>query len=90
MWEECVVMSIVRGSLVVKVTDSWPRCHAFKPSTAEDRRVRGRYLLNLSKPTSSGWYGSLENGRGCQLRCRPCHLAMLQNDEVRHQKSFSS
>ncbi|GFW41247.1 hypothetical protein TNCV_1002401 [Trichonephila clavipes] len=25
-----------RGSLVVKVTDSWPECHEFEPSTAED------------------------------------------------------
>ncbi|GFV66613.1 hypothetical protein TNCV_1612221 [Trichonephila clavipes] len=26
----------VRGSLVVKVTDSWPACHEFEPNTVED------------------------------------------------------
>ncbi|GFW18596.1 hypothetical protein TNCV_1222571 [Trichonephila clavipes] len=30
-----------RGSLEVKVTDSWPAYHEFKPSTAEDPPSRG-------------------------------------------------
>ncbi|GFX40796.1 hypothetical protein TNCV_3760201 [Trichonephila clavipes] len=30
-----------RGSLEVKVTDSWPAYHEFKPSTSEDPPCRG-------------------------------------------------
>ncbi|GFX17805.1 DUF4817 domain-containing protein [Trichonephila clavipes] len=38
-----------RGSLVMKVTDSWPACREFEPSTAEDSPCRGgRYTLNMS------------------------------------------
>ncbi|GFV19142.1 hypothetical protein TNCV_3223601 [Trichonephila clavipes] len=29
------------GTLVVKVTDSWPACHEFEPSTVEDPPCRG-------------------------------------------------
>ncbi|PRD37919.1 UNVERIFIED_CONTAM: hypothetical protein NCL1_04689 [Trichonephila clavipes] len=28
------------GSLVAKVTDSWPTCHEFKPNAAEDPPCR--------------------------------------------------
>ncbi|GFV21692.1 tyrosine-protein phosphatase 10D [Trichonephila clavipes] len=30
-------VALVRGNLVVNVTDSWPTCHGFEPSTAEAR-----------------------------------------------------
>ncbi|GFY03400.1 hypothetical protein TNCV_1173581 [Trichonephila clavipes] len=30
-----------RGSLVVKVTDSWPACHEFEPITTADPPCRG-------------------------------------------------
>ncbi|GFV18986.1 hypothetical protein TNCV_4758711 [Trichonephila clavipes] len=29
------------GILTVKVTDSWPACHEFEPSTAEDPPCKG-------------------------------------------------
>ncbi|GFX91084.1 hypothetical protein TNCV_5107141 [Trichonephila clavipes] len=39
------------GSLAVKVTDSWPVYHEFKPSAAEEPhcRVGERCTLNLSR-----------------------------------------
>ncbi|GFV88631.1 hypothetical protein TNCV_1244411 [Trichonephila clavipes] len=37
-----------RSSLVIKVTDSWPACHEFESSTAEDPPCRGRRcMLNI-------------------------------------------
>ncbi|GFW34160.1 hypothetical protein TNCV_288421 [Trichonephila clavipes] len=52
-------------------------------------RKRERCTLNLSRAqTSSHWYGNLK--RGCQLRCRPRHLTMLQSYEVRRQKPSCS
>ncbi|GFY05689.1 hypothetical protein TNCV_4403561 [Trichonephila clavipes] len=43
-------LSRSRGSLVVKVTDSWPTCHEFEPSVTEDppREEGGRCTLNVS------------------------------------------
>ncbi|GFV18439.1 hypothetical protein TNCV_4468751 [Trichonephila clavipes] len=39
-----------RGSLVIKVTDSWPACHEFKPGTTEDPPCRGgRCTLNMPR-----------------------------------------
>ncbi|GFW96144.1 hypothetical protein TNCV_958571 [Trichonephila clavipes] len=39
-----------RGSLVVKVRDSWPTCHDFERSTAEDPPCReGRCTLNMPR-----------------------------------------
>ncbi|GFU70415.1 hypothetical protein TNCV_3442321 [Trichonephila clavipes] len=39
-----------RGSLVVKVTDSWPACHEFELCTAEDQQcTEGRCTLNKSR-----------------------------------------
>ncbi|GFV22651.1 hypothetical protein TNCV_2078411 [Trichonephila clavipes] len=39
-----------RGSLVVKVTDSWLVCYGFQPSTAKDPPCRGgRCTLNVSR-----------------------------------------
>ncbi|PRD30612.1 UNVERIFIED_CONTAM: hypothetical protein NCL1_25897 [Trichonephila clavipes] len=37
------------GSLMVKITDSWPAYHDFDPSTTEDSPCReGRCTLNMS------------------------------------------
>ncbi|GFY24778.1 hypothetical protein TNCV_2689691 [Trichonephila clavipes] len=47
---ESTLPSPSRGSLVVKVTDSWPVCHEFKPCTTEDPPFSGgRCTLNLSR-----------------------------------------
>ncbi|GFV10390.1 transposable element Tcb1 transposase [Trichonephila clavipes] len=52
------------------------------------RRVGQRCTLNLSRAeTSSLWCGVVvRRGGGCQLKCRPRHLTMVQNYVVRHQK----
>ncbi|GFV19138.1 hypothetical protein TNCV_3223561 [Trichonephila clavipes] len=41
-----------RGSLVVKVTDSWPACHQFQPSTAEDPPCRGAMHVKSVKSSN--------------------------------------
>ncbi|GFU57557.1 hypothetical protein TNCV_3637191 [Trichonephila clavipes] len=39
-----------RGSLDVKVMNSWSACHEFEPSTAEDPPCRGcRCTLNIAR-----------------------------------------
>ncbi|GFX95416.1 hypothetical protein TNCV_3684681 [Trichonephila clavipes] len=42
----CLIDSCGRGSLVVKVTDSWPTCRAFESRTAEDPLRREAMHLN--------------------------------------------
>ncbi|GFU12255.1 hypothetical protein TNCV_4600541 [Trichonephila clavipes] len=78
-------------TLMVKKTDSWPAYHEFQLSTAEDLPCRGTmYVKSVEAQTSFRWCG-VEVRRGeCQLRCRPRHLTMVQNDEVSHQKLWSS
>ncbi|GFW57264.1 uncharacterized protein TNCV_541781 [Trichonephila clavipes] len=50
-------------------------------------RVGQRCTLNLSRAeTSSHWCGVVVRRAGCQLRRRPRHLTMVQNDVVRRQK----
>ncbi|GFW06050.1 uncharacterized protein TNCV_4478441 [Trichonephila clavipes] len=54
-------------------------------------RVGQRCTLNLSRAeTSSRWSGVVVRRRGCQLRCRPRHLTMVQNYVVRRQKPSCS
>ncbi|GFW56382.1 hypothetical protein TNCV_2088911 [Trichonephila clavipes] len=48
-----------RGSLVVKVTDSWPACQGFEPCTAEDPLCRETMeIKSVEAQTSSRWCGS--------------------------------
>ncbi|GFV51934.1 uncharacterized protein TNCV_1322871 [Trichonephila clavipes] len=55
------------------------------------RRVRQRCTLNLSRAEmSSRWCGVAVRRGGCQLRCRPRHLTMVQNYVVRRQKPSCS
>ncbi|GFW14525.1 uncharacterized protein TNCV_2358491 [Trichonephila clavipes] len=75
-----------RGSLVDKVTDSWPVCQEFDSRTAEYPPCRGAMhvkSVQSSNVLSVAWCGSLE--RNCQLRYRLPHLAMVQKDEVLRQ-----
>ncbi|GFW71910.1 hypothetical protein TNCV_3220861 [Trichonephila clavipes] len=74
-----------RGSLIVKITDSWLACHEFKPITAEDPQCRETMLCRELKrpPVGVVW----KSGEG---QCRPLHLTMVQNYEVRRQKPSSS
>ncbi|GFV93528.1 uncharacterized protein TNCV_1988411 [Trichonephila clavipes] len=61
------------------------------PVPLKTRRVGYRCTLNLSRAeTSSHWCGVVVRRRGCQLRCRPRHLTMVQDYVVRRQKPSCS
>ncbi|GFS49226.1 uncharacterized protein TNCV_2410521 [Trichonephila clavipes] len=61
------------------------------PVPLKTRRVGQRCTLNLSRAeTSSRWCGVVVRRGGCQLRCHPRHLTMVQNYVVRRQKPSSS
>ncbi|GFX81726.1 uncharacterized protein TNCV_317301 [Trichonephila clavipes] len=61
------------------------------PVPLKTRRVGQRCTLNLSRAeTSSRWCGVVVWRGGCQLRCRPRHLTMVQNYVVRRQKPTRS
>ncbi|GFX64126.1 uncharacterized protein TNCV_2090241 [Trichonephila clavipes] len=61
------------------------------PVPLKTRRVGQRCMLNLSRAeTSSRWCGVVVRRGGCQLRCRPRHLTMVQNYVVRRQKPSCS
>ncbi|GFX07959.1 uncharacterized protein TNCV_1236401 [Trichonephila clavipes] len=61
------------------------------PVLLKTRRVGQRCTLNLSRAeTSSRWCGVVVRRGGCQLRCRPRHLTMVQNYVVRRQKPSCS
>ncbi|GFV09896.1 uncharacterized protein TNCV_2318261 [Trichonephila clavipes] len=61
------------------------------PVLLKTRRVGQRCMLNLSRAqTSSRWCGVVARRRGCQLRCRPRHLTMVQNYVVRRRKPSCS
>ncbi|GFX41401.1 hypothetical protein TNCV_1654841 [Trichonephila clavipes] len=48
-----------RGNQVVKVTDSWPACHAFEPSIGEDPPCKGSRctLKYVEAQTYNHWCG---------------------------------
>ncbi|GFX89218.1 MFS-type transporter SLC18B1 [Trichonephila clavipes] len=61
------------------------------PVPLKTRRVGQQCTLNLSRAeTSSRWCGVVVRRGGCQLRCRPRHLTMVQNYVVRRQKPLCS
>ncbi|GFV20570.1 hypothetical protein TNCV_776161 [Trichonephila clavipes] len=63
-----------------------------EPSTTKDLPCRGEMhvkSVERSDILPLVWCGSEEKG-GCQLKCRPCHMTMVQNYEVRLQKSSCS
>ncbi|GFX20256.1 hypothetical protein TNCV_1438151 [Trichonephila clavipes] len=65
-----------RGSLVVKVMDSWLACNEFQPSDAEDSPCWGSMLVKSVEAHTSSI--------GKVWKCRPRHLTMVQNYEDRH------
>ncbi|GFT17090.1 uncharacterized protein TNCV_4738221 [Trichonephila clavipes] len=72
------------GSPVVKVSDHGRHVMSSSPVPLKTRRGGQRCTLNLSRAqTSSRWCGVVVRERGCQLRCRPRHLTMVQNYVVR-------
>ncbi|GFT59909.1 uncharacterized protein TNCV_705281 [Trichonephila clavipes] len=61
------------------------------PVPLKTRRVGQRCTLNLSRAEmSSRWCGVVVRRGGCQLRCRPRHLTMVQNYVARRQKPLCS
>ncbi|GFU72313.1 uncharacterized protein TNCV_1136421 [Trichonephila clavipes] len=87
---------LVWGGIVAAVAE-WYRYRTVacfvtgsNPVPLKTRRVGQRCTLNLSRAeTSSRWCGVVRRG-GCQLRCRPRHLTMVQNYVVRRQKPSCS
>ncbi|GFW39940.1 uncharacterized protein TNCV_5116231 [Trichonephila clavipes] len=83
--------SIGCGSPVVKVSNHGRHVMSSIPVPLKTRRVGQRCTLNLSRAeTSSRWCGVVVRRGGCQLRCRPRHLTMVQNYVVRRQKPSGS
>ncbi|GFV47796.1 uncharacterized protein TNCV_3383261 [Trichonephila clavipes] len=79
------------GSPVGKVSDHGRHVMSSSPVPLKTRRVGQRCTLNLWRAeTSSSWSGVVVRRRGCQLRCRPRHLTMVQNYVVRRQKPSCS
>ncbi|GFU86679.1 uncharacterized protein TNCV_2880991 [Trichonephila clavipes] len=79
------------GSPVVRVSDHGRYVMSSSPVPLKTRRVGQRCTLNLSRAqTSSRWCGVVVRRGGCQLRCRPRHLTMVQNYVVRRQKPSCS
>ncbi|GFW75657.1 hypothetical protein TNCV_4428401 [Trichonephila clavipes] len=79
------------GSLVVKVTDSWPACHKFELSTSENPQRRKAILVkSVEAQTYSCGCGVVVRRGRRRLRCHPRHLTMVLNNKVRHQRLSSS
>ncbi|GFV42949.1 uncharacterized protein TNCV_629621 [Trichonephila clavipes] len=78
------------GSLVVKVTDHGRHVMNSSPVPLKTRRVNERSTLNLSRVQTSSRLCGVLGRRECLLRCRPRHLIIVQNNEVRHQMSLCS
>ncbi|GFV81146.1 uncharacterized protein TNCV_3742071 [Trichonephila clavipes] len=75
------------GSPVVKVSDHGRYVNSSSPVPPKTRSVGEGCTLNLSRAqTSSLWCGVVVRIERCQLRCRPHHLTMVPNEEVRCQK----
>ncbi|GFU84535.1 hypothetical protein TNCV_3915661 [Trichonephila clavipes] len=87
---EKVIQQIVRlikrgrSRLVIKVTESWPTCHELQPGTVEEPLIEGIDAQKRS-PVGEAW-----KEEGGQFMCRPRHLTMVRNSEVRLQKLSSS
>ncbi|GFU39087.1 uncharacterized protein TNCV_1849881 [Trichonephila clavipes] len=74
------------GSPVEKVSDHGRHIMSSSPVPLKTRHVGQRCALNLSRAhTSSSLCGVVVRRWWCQLRCRPRHLTMVQNYEVRDQ-----
>ncbi|GFV56269.1 uncharacterized protein TNCV_106251 [Trichonephila clavipes] len=86
------MVTVAAVALVVKVLDrSWHVMSSRSPVLLKIRRVGERCTLNLSRAQASTRWCDVVVRRGrCQLRRRPRHLTMAQNDEVHRQKPSSS
>ncbi|GFY05255.1 uncharacterized protein TNCV_2207011 [Trichonephila clavipes] len=79
------------SSPVIKVSDHGSHVMSSSPVPLNTHRLGKRCTLHLPRAqTSSRWCGVVVRRRRCQLRCRPRHLTLAQNEEVRHQKPSCS
>ncbi|GFX48988.1 uncharacterized protein TNCV_2797791 [Trichonephila clavipes] len=79
------------GSPVVKELDHGRHVMSWSPVPLKTRHVGERCTLNQSRAqTSSRWSSVIVRRGEYQLRCRLRHLTMVQNYEVRRQKSSCS
>ncbi|GFS74089.1 uncharacterized protein TNCV_3280501 [Trichonephila clavipes] len=88
---ECLLLPYYRGcsSPVVKVSDHGRHvmCVSLSPLPLKTCRVGQQCTLDMSRTeTSLRWCGVIVRRVGCQLRCRPRHLTMVQNYAVRRPK----
>ncbi|GFX92488.1 uncharacterized protein TNCV_1707641 [Trichonephila clavipes] len=75
------------GILGIKVSDRGSLATNLSPVPLKTYRVGQRCTLNLSRAqTSSHWCGVVVRRGGCQLRCCPRNLTIIQNYEVHRQK----
>ncbi|GFV47366.1 uncharacterized protein TNCV_4830221 [Trichonephila clavipes] len=96
--EMYVCFEVIYSSKTVAAVAEWYRYRTVacfvtgsNPVPLKTRRVGQRCTLNLSRAeTSSRWCGVVVRRGGCQLRCRPRHLTMVQNYVVRRQKPSCS
>ncbi|GFX26882.1 hypothetical protein TNCV_1840541 [Trichonephila clavipes] len=66
-------------------------CPEFEPSIAEDPPCWWvMHVKSVDSRKSPCWCDLLVRRRGCQFRCRPRHLTMVQNYEVQRQKPSCS
>ncbi|GFX27505.1 hypothetical protein TNCV_4995601 [Trichonephila clavipes] len=78
------------SSLVVKITTRGWNVISLSLVQLKTHHVRDQCMLNLLRAQMSFcWCGVEARRGGCQLSCHPCHLTMVQNCEVRHQKPSS-
>ncbi|GFU92372.1 uncharacterized protein TNCV_823981 [Trichonephila clavipes] len=78
------------GSPVIKVSDNGKHVMSSSLVPLKTRRVEQRCTLNLSRAETFSWCGMVVRREGCQLRCRPHHLTMVQNYVVCRQKPSCS
>ncbi|GFX62663.1 uncharacterized protein TNCV_4868231 [Trichonephila clavipes] len=93
LYAQCSTLTVLEGcgSPVVKASNHGRHVMRSIPVPLKTRRVGQRCTLNLSRAeTSSRWCGVVVRRGGCQLRCRPRHLTMVQNYVVRRQKPSCS
>ncbi|GFV66973.1 hypothetical protein TNCV_356591 [Trichonephila clavipes] len=76
------------GSVVVKVME-WLACYEYlEPCTSEQRGPM--HVKCVEAQTSSCWCDVEALRWGCQLRCRPRCLTIVQNCEIRRQNPWIS
>ncbi|GFX94167.1 hypothetical protein TNCV_4292121 [Trichonephila clavipes] len=78
---------------MVGVADSWPAVMSSSRDANKDPTCRGPDARQICRSSNSSHWRYVEarkvamvanSRRRFQFRCRPCHLTMVQNDEVRH------